>query len=100
MIDKTGGVVIEEFAGQRPNIYSFLADNSEYKKSKSENRNVVAIISHNEYKDVLNNKCIRHSMNRTQTKYHRKGTHEIKHIALFCFGDKLHIKTMDMTDQL
>ena len=35
------------------------------KKSKGMNRNVVATISHNAYKDVLlNNRCIRHSMNR------------------------------------
>ena len=42
-------------------------------------KNVVATISHNEYKDVLlNNKCIRHSMNRIQCKYHKIGTYEIK----------------------
>ena len=45
------------------------------------NRNVIATISHNEYKDVLlNNKCIRHSMNRTQSKDHRIGTYEINKI--------------------
>ena len=39
------------------------------------NRNVVATIIHNEYKDVLlNNKCIRQSMNRIQSKDHRIGT--------------------------
>ena len=41
-------------------------------------RNVVAAISHNEYKDVLlNNKCIRHSMNRIQRKDRKIGTYEI-----------------------
>ena len=45
------------------------------------NRNVIATISHNEYKDVLlNNKCIRHSMNRTQSKDHRIGNYEINKI--------------------
>ena len=39
------------------------SDNSEHKKVKGENRNVVAIISHNEYKDILlNKKCIRRSV--------------------------------------
>ena len=39
------------------------------------NRNVVVTIIHNEYKDVLlNNKCIRQSMNRIQSKDHRIGT--------------------------
>ena len=38
------------------------------------NRNVVVTIIHNEYKDVLlNNKCIRQSMNRMQSKDHRIG---------------------------
>ena len=42
------------------------------------NRNVVATIIHKEYKDVLLNiKCLRHSMNRIQSKNHRIGTYEI-----------------------
>ena len=37
------------------------------------NRNAAATISHNEYKDVLlNNKCLRHSMNKIQSKDHDK----------------------------
>ena len=48
------------------------------KKAKSVNRNVVAKISHNECKDVLlNNKCIRHSMNRTQSWDHRIRTYKV-----------------------
>ena len=45
-------------------MYSFLLHgNSKHKKAKIMNRNVVATISYNKYKDVLlNNKCIRHSM--------------------------------------
>ena len=41
-------------------MYSLLVDdNSEHKKAKGLNKNVVATISHNEYKDVLlNNKCL------------------------------------------
>ena len=40
-------------------------------------KKVVAKIGHNEYKDVmLNNKCIRHSMNRIQSKNHRIETSE------------------------
>ena len=56
-------------------------------------RNVVATASHNEYKVVLlNNKCPRHSMNRTQSKDHRIGKYEIKKISLSCFDDKTHIQ--------
>ena len=48
---------------------------------------------YNDYKNVLlNNKCIRHSTNRIQSKDHRIGTHEIDKIALSCFDDKLCIQ--------
>ena len=68
MKDETGGVVIQE-------MYSFLVDNSKHKKSKDMDRNVVATLCHNNYKEgLLNNKCIRHSMNRIQGKDHRIGT--------------------------
>ena len=70
-------VAIEEFVRLKPKMYSLLIDNSEHKKAKGEYRNIVAIISRNEYKDVLlNKKCLRHSMNRIQSKDHRTGTHE------------------------
>ena len=64
------GFGVEEFVRLKPKMYSFLVDNkSEHKKSKGVNRNVVTRISHNEYKDALsNNKCIRHSMNKIQSK--------------------------------
>ena len=56
------------------------------------NENVVAAISHNEYKDVLlNKKCIRHSMNRIHSKDHRIRTFEINKISLSCFDDKIYI---------
>ena len=66
MKDETDGVSIEQFVGLKPKMYSFLADgSSEHKKTKGVNKNVVARISHNEYKDVLlNNKYEWHSMNR------------------------------------
>ena len=61
--DEVGGVAIEYFVGLKPKMYSYLADdNSKHKKEKGVNKNVVATISHNEYKDVLfNKKCLRHS---------------------------------------
>ena len=61
MKDKTRGVGIEKFVGLKPKMYSFLVANNEHKKAKGVNKNVVATISHNEYKDkLLNKKCIRH----------------------------------------
>ena len=70
MKEKTGDVAIKEFVGLKPKMYSFLVDNNQHKKAKGVNRNVVATISHNEYKDaLLNKKCLRHhSIDRIQSK--------------------------------
>ena len=67
MKDEAAGVAIEEIVGLKLKMYSYLVDcNSEHKTAKGVNKNFVATISHNEYKDVLlNKKCLRHSMNRT-----------------------------------
>ena len=74
-------------------MYSYLVDdNSEHKKANGVNENVVARISHNEYKDVLlNKKCLRHSVNRIQSKDQIIRTYEINKISLSCFNDKIYI---------
>ena len=91
--DETGGVAIEEFIGLKPQIYSLLVDNSEHKKAKGVNKNVVSTINHTEYKDfLLNNNCIRHSMNSIQNKDDIIGTYEINEISLSCFDDKMYIQ--------
>ena len=57
------------------------------------NRNTVANISHNEYKEVLlSEKYLRHSMNRIQSKDHEIGSYEINKISLACFDDKIFIQ--------
>ena len=57
MKDETAGVAIGEFAELKPNMYSYLVDaNGEHQKAKGVNKNVVATISLNEYKNVLLNK--------------------------------------------
>ena len=56
-------------------------------------KNVVATISHNEYKDVsLNKNYLRHLINRIQSKDHIRGTYEINKISLSCFDDKIYIR--------
>ena len=64
--DKTATFTIQQSVRLNPRMYSFLVDdNSEHKKAKGMNRNNVATINYNKYTDVLlNNKCIRHSINR------------------------------------
>ena len=93
MKDETGSVAIGELVELKPKIYSFLVYNNEHKKAKGVNKNVVATISYNEYKVVLLNKeCIRHSMNRVQSKDHRIGIYEINKISLSCFHEKMYIQ--------
>ena len=86
-------------------IYSFLGDsNSKHKKAKGVNRNIVETPSRNEYKDVLlNNKCLRHSLNRIQSKDHRIGTtkfeiNEMRSAKFHCLVliRQYIFKTMDM----
>ena len=93
MKDEAAVVAIEEFVGLKPKMYSFLVDDSsEHKKAEGANKNVVATIRNNEYKNVLfNNKCLRHSMNRIQSKDHRIGTYKIDKISLSWFDDKIYI---------
>ena len=93
---ETDGVAIKEFVGLKPKIYSLLVDDSiEHKRGNCVNRKVAATISHGEFKDVLlNKKCLRHSMNRIQSKDHRIRTYEINKIHLFCSDDKTCIYTL------
>ena len=53
MEGETAGVAIEEFIGLKSKMYSYLVDESSvHKKAKSVNKNVVAVISHYEYKNI------------------------------------------------
>ena len=81
MKEKTGGVAVEEFVELKPKVYLLLVYNNEHKKAKDVNKNVVGTISHDEYKGVLLiSKCVRHSMNRTESEHHRIGTYEVNTI--------------------
>ena len=83
---ETGGIVVKEFVGLKSKMCSSLVDNSEHKKAKGTNKIVGATVSHNEYKDVvLNNKSIRDSMNRIQSRDHRIGFYENKRSSMVLF---------------
>ena len=94
MKGETAAVAIEEFVGLKPNMYLCLVDdNSKHKKANAVNKNFVPRVSNSEHKDfLLNKKCLRHSMNRIQSKDHRIGTYEINKISLSCFDDKIYIQ--------
>ena len=67
--DETAGIPIKEFIRLKLQISLFLIDDSsEFKKVRSVHRNLAEKITHNEHKDVsLNQKCLRHLMNRNQS---------------------------------
>ena len=102
MIDEITGVSTEGFVELKPKMYSFLVDeNSAHKKEKGVNKNVVSTIRYNKYKDVLlHKKCLRHSMNRLQSKDDGIRAYETNKISLSCLMTKYISKTMDMMDQL
>ena len=85
MKDWLGGIASEEYVGLKPKMYLTLVAILVNIKL---NNNVVAKISHNECKNVLlNKKCLRHSVNRIQSKIHRMRTYKINKISS-CFDDK------------
>ena len=70
---------------------------SKHKKKKGVNENVVATIVHNEYTDILlNQNCLRNSINNIQSKDHRIGPYEINQISFSFFDEKYISKTMDI----
>ena len=87
MKDETKGVAVEKFGRLQPKMdLFFVDDSSEHKKTKGVNKNIVAKICRNEYKDALLNKnCLRHSMNKIQSKNHKTGTYEVNKIYLSYF---------------
>ena len=61
------------------------------KKKKYVNKNIVATIIYRKCKDgLLNNKCLSHLMNRTQSKDYKIGTYQINKMSLSCFDDKIY----------
>ena len=73
MKDETAGALTEKPIGLQTKKYLYLVDdNSEHKKERDVNKNVVSTIRYNEYDDVFfNENYLRDSMNSIQTKDHR-----------------------------
>ena len=97
--EETAGVAIKEFVRLKPKMYPYLVDDtSKHNKAESVNKNVVATISHNEHKNVLlSKKCLRHLMNRSESKDQRIRTNKINKIYL-ALMTKYTSNTMDAMD--
>ena len=97
MKDETASVAIDEFVGLSPkkNFFFFFLvnDSSEHKKANGVNKNAIKAIIRNEYEDILfNKKCLKHLINRIQSKDHRIGTYEISRISLSWIDYKIYIQ--------
>ena len=91
MKDEIGNVGFKYLIGLNLKMHLFqLHDKREHKNAKGINENVVEKITESKYKNVLfNKKCLRHLINRSRWKNHRKETHEVKKIA-----NKLHVQLL------
>ena len=98
MKDETAGVAIKEFVWLKSKMYLCLVDNNnEHKKVNYVNKNAVATINHNEYKDfLLNKRCLRHSVNWIQSKDRRIGIFKSTRFLCLALMIKYTSKAMDM----
>ena len=86
MKDEFGGVIIDEFIGLKPKMYSIKKTDG---RESSTAKGVNITTEFNEFEDVLlNKKIIRHKMKRIQAKKHKIGTYETVEISLSCSDDK------------
>ena len=83
MKDEFNGTKISEFIGLKSKMHSLISvDNKEVNKAKGVNKK----LRHKEYLDVLfNQKVVRHSMKRIQSKLHETGTYIFKISLCCCF---------------
>ena len=95
-IEKSGGVAIEKSVVWCQICIPFRQMIVvRTRKAKGVSRNVVAAISHNQYKDFfLNKKCFRQSKNRFRNKDHRIATYEFNKTYFLCFDNKIHIQNI------
>ena len=92
MKDETDGLSFKDFFVIKPKTYSFLVDDfSQQKKAQGMNKNVAAKTSSDKQKNFLQKKkCLRYSMNRSQSQNYRIRTYGINKISLSCFNDNIH----------
>ena len=80
MKDERSNIAFKYLIELNLKMHLFQVDHkNEHKIAKGINKNVVENITESKYKNVLfNKKCLRHLINRSQWKNHRKETHGIK----------------------
>jgi len=90
MKDEACGMIITEFVGLRPKLYSYKLGGEDHKKCKGVKKAVVQkSITHEDYvKCLLDKKPLLRSMRIIRSKLHEMHTVEINKVALDCSDDK------------
>ena len=91
--DEAAGVPICEFIGLRSKMYSYMKDDQKGgKTAKGIKKNVIKKnITHENYKETLNNNQMHHKMKTIRSQNHELGSYEINKVSLSCFDDKRYI---------
>jgi len=87
--------IINEFAGLRSKMYSYVKDNGENNKTaKGINKIVIKNdLKHEAYKStLLNSEQIYHKMKTIRSDRHQLGSYEFNEVSLSCFDDKRYLK--------
>ena len=91
--DEAAGMIIIDFAGLKPKMYSYQTENKNNKTAKGVKKNVVKKeIKHKDYLDCLfNNQIMRHKMNTIRSDHHQISSYQINKTSLSCYDDKCYI---------
>ena len=95
--DKAVGIPVTEFIGLRSKMCSYVKDNDKNEKTaKGIKKYLIKKITHQDYKDTLqNNRQIYHSMKTIRSVHHQVGSYD--KISLSCFDDKRYINADGQT---
>ena len=91
--DEAAGMVIIEFVGLKPKMYSYRTESKNNKTAKGVKKNVTKKdISHTDYLDCLqNNKIMHHKMRTIRSDHHVISSYQINKTSLSCYDDKRYI---------
>ena len=91
--DEAAGMIIIDFPGLKPKMYSYKTENKNNKTAKGVKKNVIKKeIKHQDYLDCLqNNQIMRHKMNTIRSDHHQISSYQINKTSLSCYDDKRYI---------
>ena len=91
--DEAAGMIIIDFAGVKPKMYSYRTEKKNNKAAKGVKKNVIKKdINHSDYLDCLqNNRIMHHKMRTIPSDQHVISSYQNQSISLSCYDDKRYI---------